>query len=58
MPIETSSAVVELEATGGGITPKSEKWWEFLAEFRTMCLAPDPEFRSVLDDFRGMKITS
>lgn len=58
IPAKTGGAAAEAEATEEGITSKSEKWWAFVDKYRTLCLMPDPEFRSLVDDFRCLKIAS
>jgi hypothetical protein len=44
--------------SGGGKTPiltKSEIWLPFLNTYRTLCLAPGPEFREVLNGVREIR---
>lgn len=37
----------------------SEKLWlPFLNAYRTMCLAPEPDFRRVLDEVRDMRLAA
>jgi hypothetical protein len=37
---------------------KSEIWLPFLNTYRTMCLAPQPDFRRVLEDVRAMQLAA
>jgi hypothetical protein len=37
---------------------KSEIWLPFLDTYRTMCLAPQPDFRRVLKDVRAMQLAA
>ena len=37
---------------------KSEIWLPFLDTYRTMCLAPQPDFRRVLEDVRAMQLAA
>jgi hypothetical protein len=48
-------ATVETENTAsyqGGV------WLPFLDTYRTMCLAPQPHFRRVLEDVRAMQLAA
>jgi hypothetical protein len=46
----------------GGRMMKAEvvdcRWLPFLDTYRTMCLAPKPEFRRVLEEIRAMRIAA
>jgi hypothetical protein len=37
---------------------KNEIWLPFLDTYRTMCLAPQPDFRRVLEDVRAMQLAA
>jgi hypothetical protein len=37
---------------------RSEIWLRFLDTYRTMCLAPKPEFRRILEEIRGMRFAA
>jgi len=41
-----------------GVAIKTAKWRPFLNTYRTMCLAPKPEFRCVLEEFREMRVAA
>jgi hypothetical protein len=46
---------------GAGNTAKSAKskiWLPFLDTYRTMCLAPQPDFRRVLEDVLAMQLAA
>jgi hypothetical protein len=34
------------------------RWLPFLNTYRTMCLAPQPDFRRALEDVRDMRLTA
>ncbi|MGR3387309.1 MAG: hypothetical protein ACU0DB_10060, partial [Paracoccus sp. (in: a-proteobacteria)] len=34
------------------------KWLPFLNTFRTMCVAPEPDFRRLLEDIRELQIAA
>ena len=40
------------------IRRKNETWVPFLDTYRTMCLAPQPDFRRVLDDVGAMQLAA
>jgi hypothetical protein len=46
--------LVAADLSGAGILRGSAmQWLPFLDTFRTMCLAPEPEFRQLLEGIRG-----
>ena len=55
---ETNTAVARLKAGNGGNSSKNEIWLPFLNTYRTMCVAPEPEFRRVLEDARGFRFAA
>jgi hypothetical protein len=38
--------------------PVLNNWLPFLDTYRTMCLAPQPDFRRVLEDVRAMQLAA
>ena len=52
--IETRNECVAEAASA----PVSDKWLPFVSAYRTMCLAPDPDFRRVLQDARGLMLAA
>jgi hypothetical protein len=40
------------------VSAKSEIWLPFLDTYRTMCLAPQPDFRRTLEDVRAMQLAA
>ena len=43
------------EADENGKSSKSEIWLPFLNTYRTMCIAPSDEFRSILEGVRSLR---
>jgi hypothetical protein len=41
-----------------GKSVENEIWLPFLDTYRTMCLAPKPDFRRVLEDVRAMQLAA
>jgi hypothetical protein len=39
-------------------TAKTEIWLPFLNAYRTMCLAPEPDFRRVLEEIRDAQLAA
>ena len=37
-----------------GTRQKSEKWYPFLDTYRTLCLAPEPDFERILTEIRSL----
>jgi len=58
MLAETSTAAARLEADETAKSAKNEIWLPFLDTYRTMCLAPKPDFRRVLEDVRAMQLAA
>jgi hypothetical protein len=56
--LETSTAAARLEADETAKSAKNEIWLPFLDTYRTMCLAPQPDFRRVLEDVRAMQLAA
>src|SRR5580692_7928530 len=53
--IETIPATAETEDT---VSYEGGAWLPFLDTYRTMCLAPQPDFRRVLEDVRAMQLAA
>jgi site-specific DNA recombinase len=51
---ETSAAAAQEKRDGQRNLTKSEIWLPFLDTYRTMCRAPEPAFRSVLEGIREL----
>jgi len=51
---ETVVAERQKKAIRMGFNRLSENWLPFLNTYRTMCLAPQPDFMRVLEDVRAM----
>jgi len=39
-------------------TERGVSWLPFLNAYRTMCLAPEPDFRRVLEEIRDMRLAA
>jgi hypothetical protein len=55
---ETTTAVARHEARNAATSAKSEIWLPFLDTYRTMCNAPEPEFRRLLEQARNLPIAA
>ena len=55
---ETVVAEKQRKAIRMGSNRLSENWLPFLNTYRTMCLAPQPDFRRVLEDIRAMQLAA
>ena len=55
---ETTVIAAKAAADGGAISAKSEIWLGFLDTYRTMCIAPDEQMRSVFEGLRGFSIAA
>jgi hypothetical protein len=53
--IRTFPATAETETTA---SYQGGAWLPFLDTYRTMCLAPQPDFRRVLEDVRAMQLAA
>ena len=58
MLAETVTAAARLEADKTARTAKNEIWLPFLDTYRTMCLAPQDNFRRVLEEVREMRLAA
>lgn len=54
----TTAAAARLSAGGGGNSSKNEIWLPFLNTYRTMCIAPEPGFKRVLEDIRELQLAA
>jgi hypothetical protein len=45
----------ETNAMAGSVSFKREIWLPFLDTYRTMCLAPEPAFRQILEGIRDLR---
>jgi hypothetical protein len=41
-----------------GINAKKNAWLPFLDTYRTMCLAPQPDFKRTLEGVRAMRLAA
>jgi hypothetical protein len=55
---ETTLALEMGRAAGGITNGTSQIWLPFLDTYRTMCLAPQPEFRRLLEQARDLPIAA
>jgi len=55
---ETTLAAARAGAGETAKTAQTESWLPFLNAYRTMCLAPDPDFRRVLEEIRDMRLAA
>ena len=37
---------------------RAENWLPFLNTYRTMCMAPEPDFRRLLEDIRDVRFAA
>jgi hypothetical protein len=58
MLAETRTAAARLEADKTAKSAKNEIWLPFLDTYRTMCLAPQPDFRRILEDVLAMQLAA
>jgi len=55
---ETTAIAAMSNAENSANFSKSEIWLPFLNTYRTMCLAPKPEFRRVLEEIRELRLAA
>jgi hypothetical protein len=55
---ETTAIAARHGAGNTANSAKGEIWLPFLDTYRTMCLAPQPHFRRVLEDVRAMQLAA
>jgi site-specific DNA recombinase len=55
---ETTAISMQSAAADEANSAKSEIWLPFLDTYRTMCLAPKPDFRRVLAGVRAMELAA
>lgn len=53
-----AAAAGAIEAPKKGIPQRRRKWLPFLDTYRTMCIAPEPEFRALLEDVRKFQLAA
>ena len=51
---QTTAIATRAKTSSGSNSAKSEIWLPFLGTYRTMCRAPDPAFRLILEDVREL----
>jgi hypothetical protein len=57
-PLTGIILVTEMTDNSRLLLPMLEPWLPFLDTYRTMCLAPQPDFRRVLEDVRAMQLAA
>ena len=55
---ETAAIAAHSAIDNGANSAKNEIWLPFVDTFRTMCLAPKPELRRLLDDVRDLRLAA
>jgi hypothetical protein len=55
---ETSAIEVQAAREGRPNLAKTEIWLPFLDTYRTMCLAPEPAFRRILEGIRDLRFAA
>jgi hypothetical protein len=53
---ETAVTAARAAADHGAKSSKTEIWLPFLDTYRTLCMAPDPNFRHILEGVRSLKL--
>jgi len=46
------------DKTAAALMRRREEWLPFLNTYRTMCAAPEPDFRRLLEDIRELQIAA
>jgi hypothetical protein len=58
MLAETATAAARLDARVSAKSAKSEIWLPFVDAYRTMCLAPNPDFLRTLEGIRQLQMAA
>ena len=58
LPLRTPSVPGGVSAVAADLQSIEKAWLPFLDTYRTMCLAPEPAFRQILEDIRELRFAA